>query len=668
LTKWKLPKVKRSNINLNDIYPNFPIHHYSTSSFIKFSENPFMFKVNYINGDYLDTATSVSSVLGRIVHKALQAYLGGEEDVPTPADEGEAIKHGYDRGMWHLKQFPEGLIEYSKTIPNMQSLIERFSFTYFGYVKSFNLKAKAKEVLFCEKKLEYQVSIEDRVMPIPLKGIPDLVYEDKKGRIVIHDHKTCYSHSKVDEIDGAKLIQLAILYFLVYAETGKKPHRFVFGEFKYSENKDKTIPQYEEYTLVFEDTPLAFDLFYRLYEDITKALLGEMVFVPNLSAMWDKEVSILAYIERLDEDNVRAEKLKQEKVNNITDFLRRKIEKDGNYKKYLETVKDKFISATTLNYKDMKTEDKIKYKLAEHGIAVDFDSKVDGYSVDLYRYEPSIGVKMSRIEGFSKDIEQVVGVSGIRILAPIPNSTLIGFEIPKKERVFLNTKPTPNGFNLTLGVDMLGEEAKIDIRETPHLLVAGTTGSGKSVFLSSIIAQLCEINNASLILLDPKKVELESLKENKAVKEYADDPEMINIILTELVVEMNDRYSTLKKLGKKNIQNTDLNYIFCVIDEFGDLISGNSGFEDDIRRNILILSQKARASGIHLIIATQRPSVKIITGDIKTNFPTRVAFRVPSATDSKVILDEAGAEKLLGKGDMLVQINGSLTRLQGYNI
>ena len=250
-----------------------------------------------------------------------------------------------------------------------------------------------------DKELKHKIEVDGKLLPIPLKGHPDLVYKDKQGRVKIRDPKFCYNYSKDDEIDGAKLIQAAFYYFLVYAETGQQPHSITFQEFKTSQNKDGS-KQLREYEIVYADAPLIFDLFFRYYEDITDALLGKQVYVPNMTAMFDKEVSLLAYIHRLDMDEIRAEKLKEAKVDNITDFLKKKIQTTGSMKKYLDVVAKKFISGKSLNYKDMTTEERIKMKLAEHGIAVDFDSKVVGGSVTLYRYEPSIGLKMSKIEGY----------------------------------------------------------------------------------------------------------------------------------------------------------------------------------------------------------------------------------------------------------------------------
>ena len=630
-----------------------------------------MFKVNNVNGDYLDVTSKPGNVLGRTCHKALETYY-----TAVAVDDGEKIKLAHKDGEDYLTAFSDDLIEYTDKVPNRQKLNEKFAFSFFGYLKSINLKNEIKEILLVEKMLKFKIEVNGKVLPIPLKGAADLVYRDFKDRIIIRDHKFTERFSPEEEIDGAKLLQAAFNYFLVFAELGEAPYSMIYEEFKTTENRDKTEKQTKEYEIVFEDNPLVFDFFYRFYEDVTNALLGKQVYIPNLMTFFDKEVSILAYIHRLDINEERDKSFKKLEVDNITDFLKKKIQTDGAMKKYLDTVSEKFISGDTLNYKNMTIEDKIKMKLAEHGMGVEFHSKVSGGSVTLYRYEPSIGLKMSKIESYVKDIEQVVAISGIRVLAPIPNSDLVGFEVPQLEREFPKNVPPFDKFNLAIGVDVMGETHRLDIRETPHLLVCGSTGSGKSVFISSLISQLQNFDKADLemILIDPKMVELINFKNGKNTKSYHSKISDIIGVLGNLVNTMDARYEFLQAAGVKNIQayndnGNELPYIFVFIDEYGDLVSRQEGGKE-MEQNILLLSQKARAAGIHIVLTTQRPSIKIIDGDIKANFPTRIAFRTSTAVDSMVIIDQPGAEKLLGKGDMLLLSPGrnGLERLQGFSM
>lgn len=664
---------------------NFPVEHYSASGFVKISTNPYMFKINNINGEYLETTNSVTSILGKAVHTAMKYYLGGGTDVPTPAEEGDAIKFGFEKGKEYIDSNSDGMIHYTSTIPTRQALEEKYAYCYFEYVKSLNIGKIAKEVVMVEKMLKHTVEVENRSLPVPLKGEPDLVYRDMEGRLVIMDHKIVSSFSKDDEVDGPKLLQAAFYYFLVYAETGEKPHSIIFSEFKHTKNRDGS-DQWKPYEMEFEKYLMIFELFYRMYQDVTDMLMGKQVFLPNMMTMYDKEVSLLAYIHRLDVDTEKASQMKKEKVDNLTDLLKKKIQKAGAMKQFMATVEQQFISAKTLNYKDMTIEERIKFKFAEYGISLNFEEKIVGGSVELYCYEPAVGVKMSKLEAYVKDIEQIVKVSGVRVLAPIPNSGFVGFEIPKKDRTFPTKKPGVFGFNLAIGEDVMGDTIRLDIRQAPHMLVAGSTGSGKSVFISGLIKQLQEIpkKDAQLVLLDPKMVELAEFGEGNNTRFYAHESKDIYEELERLSVEMDNRYKIMQEAKVKNIEQYNAKgkgfaYIFVFIDEYSDLVSNAKiRFEDgkivDISENIkhlvLRLAQKARAAGIHLVITTQRPSTAVVSGDIKANFPTRVCFKVPSQVDSHVVLDKGGAEKLLGMGDMLYMAPGTsgLQRLQGYSL
>lgn len=647
-------------------YEKFPLNHISYSAIQKLSTNPFMFKVNYMNGDYLDTTTGATGVLGSAMHKALEAYFGSENFLAS-LDDSENIKTGHAIGLKYINDTPDGFIEWKKDIPNRQSLLERYAFAFFGYIKELDRVNRVKDIWSTEKKLQYKVDVDGKNFPLPMKSYPDLVYEDMEGRVCIDDHKFCLKYSQDMDIDAGKLVQAAINYYTVFADTGKKPYCMRFREFKVIPNQDKS-PQTRVYEIIYDENPLMFQLFDRLYEDMLKAMRGEMVFIPNFNAIYDKEVAILAYIHRLDQDEERERQFKKLKVNNVTDFLKKKVEKRGAMKKYLDVVTEKFISAQTLNYKNMQTHEKIKMKLAEHGLSVDFVDKIVGHSVEMYRYEPSVGLKMSKIEAYAKDIELVVETSGIRILAPIADSGLIGFEVPLKHRTFPKSLPEGDGFNVAVGVDIMGKVVRMDIREAPHMIVAGSTGSGKSVFISTLIRQLGEMDKSTVQLkfFDPKSVELSAFEE---MGDYSDNPAVILVELIKLVKEMEARYKKLKAAKVKNLKEyrqhkRDLPYIFVFIEEYADLVMSNK----DIQIPVLLLAQKARAAGIHIILTTQRPSTKIISGDIKMNFPTRVAFRTATGIDSQVIIDQYGAEKLLGKGDLLFQtpsING-LKRLQAF--
>ena len=313
---------------------------------------------------------------------------------------------------------------------------------------------------------------------------------------------------------------------------------------------------------------------------------------------------------------------------------------------------------------------KIKKTLENFGIPVEMaDTKV-GPTVTQYTFKPAEGVKLSKITTLSNDLSLSLAAHPIRIEAPIPGQSLVGIEVPNKtkaivglreileDNVFKNRK---HNLMIALGKDVAGVSWIYDITKMPHLLVAGATNSGKSVCLNTIIISLLYQNNPSdlrFIMVDPKRVELPVYNgiPHLLVPVITDVAKTINA-LKWCLNEMNSRYDTLNKTGKKNIQSYNASskdkmpYIVFIIDELADFMM-TAGKE--MEAAIIRLAQMSRAVGIHLILATQRPSVDVITGLIKANIPARIAFSVTSMVDSKTILDMSGAEKLLGQGDMLL--------------
>lgn len=629
----------------------------------------------------MDTTRSSTTVLGEAVHEGLKAFLGGSDEHPvfaTDTDE-ERLKYAYDATLSFLNKYPDGFIDYKKNVPNRTSLEELALTSIAGYIKEWD-RSEHKEMIYVENKLQESVRVKIKnkeiELPIPLVGYADHVYLDNQDRVRIDDHKTVFRYSDADSVDGGKLLQAGMYYLLVYATYGKAPYDITFREYKISKNSDGS-PQTKEYQIIYAEMPMVFDLLFRFYQDVTDALLGKMVYVPNIFAMFDRDVALLAYIYRLDEPDVLKKEKQKAKIEDIAVLMQQKMAKNRNLKKFMEAKSSLFTSHVTLNYQKMQIHEKIKYKLMEHGMAVNFSDKVEGLTVDLYRYEPSVGIKMTTIEKYKKDIEQALGTDGVRILAPIPNTALIGFEVPKTKRQFVPLGSDQSNIamdNIYIGVDVYGVSKTLDLREMPHLLVAGTTGSGKSMFLQTILMQLGQLPAEEVVftLLDPKMVELVQYENHKNTLFYEDEIEKIQTVLANLVGEMNTRYALFKKYKVKSIDKYrelsrgGLPYIVVVVDEFADLIMQKGALAKDIKDCMILLAQKARAAGIHLIITTQRPSTKVVDGLIKANFPTRIAFKTASKVDSEIILDRSGAEVLLGKGDMLLMANSGISRLQGF--
>ncbi len=317
-----------------------------------------------------------------------------------------------------------------------------------------------------------------------------------------------------------------------------------------------------------------------------------------------------------------------------------------------------------------------------------------GPVVTTLEYEPAAGTKAAKIASIANDIARMLRAQSVRVITAVPGKTTVGIEIPSEHRRVIRLGDVLKSpkyrsaevvLPVALGVDTLGEPAIEDLVQMPHLLIAGTTGSGKSVFINNLIAGLVCKNTAQemrFVFIDPKMVELAAYKKlpHLACPVISDIKTDAKTLLHRMVDEMEKRYASMLALETRNIQEFNetirkhrqsefekftgawepLPYVVFLIDEFADMVLMLGKEAEEL---ITRLAQKARAAGIHLVIATQRPSVDVVTGLIKANFPTRVAFRVQSGADSRVILDQGGAETLLGKGDLLYQSAGSIQRL-----
>ncbi len=318
-----------------------------------------------------------------------------------------------------------------------------------------------------------------------------------------------------------------------------------------------------------------------------------------------------------------------------------------------------------------------------------------GPAVTQYELEIKAGTKLSRIVSLDKELALSLAAKSVHIQAPIPGKKTVGVEIPNKSITMVSVREIleaiPKGMEdskllVTLGKDIMGKPIFCEINKTPHLLVAGSTGSGKSVCINSMLVSILmrtKPEEVQLVLVDPKKVELSMYNGVPHLKTpVVTDPKKANIVLKKIVAEMEHRYDLFEQSGTKNIagynayidkknktkdefsQIKKLPYIVVIIDELADLMLVAA---KEVEESIMRITQMARAAGIHLIVATQRPSTDVITGVVKANIPSRISFAVSSSIDSRTILDMTGAEKLLGKGDMLFLPQGENTpiRVQG---
>ncbi|WP_417286516.1 DNA translocase FtsK [Cohnella suwonensis] len=323
----------------------------------------------------------------------------------------------------------------------------------------------------------------------------------------------------------------------------------------------------------------------------------------------------------------------------------------------------------------MSTARKLEATLESFGVRAKVLDVARGPAVTRYELQPDVGVKVSRIVSLTDDIALALAAKDIRMEAPIPGKSAIGIEVPNNEvsvvtlREVLETQPFQESsakLTIAFGRDISGQPIVGNLARMPHLLVAGATGSGKSVCINGIITSLlykAKPDEVKFLMIDPKMVELNVYNGiPHLLAPVVTDPRRASLALKKIVVEMEKRYEKFSKSGTRNVEgynalmlsgnNPDavLPYIVVIVDELADLMMVAAG---DVEDAICRLAQMARASGIHLIIATQRPSVDVITGVIKANIPSRIAFGVSSQVDSRTILDMVGAEKLLGRGDML---------------
>ena len=449
-----------------------------------------------------------------------------------------------------------------------------------------------------------------------------------------------------------------------------------------------------------------YDLVKMLNKGVKKTVKGTVDLTHKIKEKEHKE-----QIKKIEEDYEKDNKIVISSMDEII-----KNEEVKEVKEEVETIELDDIKSDNLNYKfppitllnkPVKKVNKDNQSVIKDTVEVlqtvfkDFgiEAKVVainiGPAVTQYEMEIKAGTKLSRIVSLDKEIALALAAKSVHIQAPIPGKRTVGVEIPNKSvtavsvREILESVPKSmedSKLLVTLGKDIMGKPIFCEINKTPHLLVAGSTGSGKSVCINSMLVSILmrtKPDEVKLVLVDPKKVELSMYNGVPHLKTpVVTDPKKANIVLKKIVVEMENRYDLFEQSGTKNIagynayvekknktkdehgQIPKLPYIVVIIDELADLMLVAA---KEVEESIMRITQMARAAGIHLIVATQRPSTDVITGVVKANIPSRISFAVSSSIDSRTILDMVGAEKLLGKGDMLFLPQGENTpiRVQG---
>ncbi len=658
------------------------VDHLSYSAILTFLRNQVEFQKRYI-AKVWDNPKTPSMVVGSAFHKAIEEYYGGRP-----------MQEAIEAGLKEIEITSDYELDYGKT-GSREKMVQ----DYTRLVNKYFEECESYDVVAVEQRLEFPVHA------VPMVGVIDLVIR-KDGALALVDHKTVAAYSSPTDdpndpeyIENYKyLLQGYIYLVLAEAKYGEKIAEITFNEVKKTINRDgarqiKPFTYSREALLAFG--PVAQKIITNVYSYVND---DNAKFFPNPSDMLNGQASM-------------------ELVSNMEEGF-----ETSRVRRKTQAPTDKFAPRNvTVDVSDDtgSAEDLILRKFIEFGIGGIVGQTHVGASVIRYTFKPNRGISMNAIGKRADDMAIALKAKSVRIEAPIYGTDLVGIEVPNEDRRTINLEDKhfkPGTTMIPIGEDITGEIHYGDITKMPHLLIAGQTGSGKSVMLNVILQALTKQltpDKLQLVLIDPKQVELAA---------YEDDPHLMKPIVTEavdaantlneLVKLMNERYKILRKAGVRSIADYrgKMPIVVAMIDEFADLIMSDispSVESMDIKRfnqnllwimaesptgkltqkatkealkrtiaetappsceeSIIRIAQKARAVGIHLVMATQRPSREVVTGLIKANIPTKIAFSVTNSVNSKIILDTDGAEALTGYGDMLYQSPNAkhLERLQG---
>lgn len=632
------------------------IDHWSYSSLTLFLRNPLAFKKRYILKIY-DDQMGPSGIVGQAYHKTLEAFL-----------RGAATQTAIDAGYAHINSVPDNKIDFGKT-GSRQKMIADFNKATASYFQETPDWGQ-RDIVGVEERITDDIEVNGIPMPLPAKCVCDAIwrgsYSNLGEGLYITDHKVVTSFTDEDEKDPryiAQVLQAMFNYHLVLKKYKQAPKAMIFDELKISQNKNGS-GQLQPRVIEFANQTQHFTFFANIYSDCTKAIMQpDYVFLPNFQDTFDGFSSFETY-----RNNI---------VGIETPIPVYKTEE----RKFIER---QFVESSTSKpeNKNLTEEEKIRVKLQEFALPVEMAETFQGPSVTMYTFRPSRGLKMSQFDRIAPDLAIALKAKSVRVQAPIYGTDKVGVEVPRENPEIVNLFGADSvrddiGLQdgkliIPIGVNVYGEKISKNLSDMPHLLVAGSTGSGKSVFINSAIHSLVAQNTPAsmkLILIDPKRVELAQFK---ALPHLLTQPiyeeEQAVSALAWAVKEMEVRYKKLEAAGVRKLSEySGMEPIVIVVDEFADLILQQDKSRPS-EKLIIRLAQKARAVGIHLIIGTQRPSVDVVTGLMKANFSTRIAFMTSSSIDSTVILDQTGAEDLIGRGDMLFldPHEKQLQRLQGY--
>jgi DNA translocase ftsK len=595
----------------------------SHSAIVCFLNNQIQFKKRYIAKVY-DDPKSPAMVVGSAMHKMIEERM-----------KGQSVEIAIQAGLQEIENVADYEIDYGKT-GSREKIVEQYqklSMVVINELPTYD------NILAIEDKIECDLSIMNK--KIPMKGYIDLI-RDHGDYLEIIDWKSVTAYSD-EEIENWKYVMQAWLYAQLVEFKYKKPvGRFVFKEIKKTINRDSQ-PQIKDYVLDRNALVEANDIMGRVVKSVSDYVDNpNAVYFPNPSDMLngDRSMDIVAQMEGIS-------------IRTIHTTERR----------------EKFAPVNTVVAKDVADDggseiDRIMAKLAEFAIGGEIEEVVESNAVNTYKLRPNRGVKMSKIATMGDDLSFALGSEAVRIIAPIYGTQRVGIEVPH-EQSFPTFDGKGSSNMIPIGVDTMNNVVYDDIAKMPHMLIGGQTGSGKSVFIRNIIQSL---TNCQVDIIDMKGLDFEDLGKNI----ISEVPAAL-MSIKKLVHLMDERYKNKRVNAKRRV---------LVIDEYADLVmqtgkekhremyldeNGKTKYRTitvDTRKTLETdlsrILQKGRAANINVIIATQRPSADIVAPIIKANCPVKACLRVATAKNSEIILDEAGGERLLGKGDMLYLGSGKI--------
>lgn len=640
-----------------ELFSNFLIDSWSYSKVATFARNEKAFEMSYI---YCQSwKRSASEVSGSAYHAALEYYFNcKKQNITEDLAALQTVAYNYidDIGAnnWKLQKTTPSIEACKiKAIESCNKLLNNF-FTDLSVYES-----ELKEVLAVELYCDEYLHVNGVPIPLPCHARIDEVILTTKDKVVIIDHKSKAAYTDEKEIQFS-IGKQAITYTKCYeAKEGRKVDEVWFIENKPSENKDKS-PQLKCNKVVMDlDTRRLYEAM--LYEPLKRML--EAISSPDYVYLINENDS---FVDKAEIYDFWAQTL----IAEVTDFDNVPESKKELITKRLKKVRDASLSGITPNIikkfrenaaefiqydltnKNMTREQKIERVLRTLGIIVNVAHTFSGYSSDTFLIEVSAGTKLANVQRYKLDIASALNVASIRMMPDLyvyEGKSYLAVEAGKVRDKNLNFDPAAlSGSRIPLGYDNYGKLViwNVNNPSTPHVLICGSTGSGKSVCIISIIEYAKLYGFTDIIIFDPK---FEFIKFKGGNITVHNDIEEIETIMELLVEEMNG----LVKSG--SIKKT-----LVVFDEFADAVANSAkgkklGNSKSLEENLRLLLQKGRSSGYRIIAATQRASVKVITGDSKVNFPVQICFKVPKEVDSKVVIDEPGAESLSGKGDGLLK-------------